>query len=176
MHIILLGDPCVGKTSLVVRYIEGRFRSYYEPTHGIETSRKCIGPLQVFIHEYTGHASHIIHSECVGAMIVFDVCNPASFDHVESWRSKVLSAATFPVHFLLIGNKNDQEPRAISLTTASTFAKTNHMKYVDVSIQDDPYMGSCISEWLENVSANKHTRMQGETIETKFRYRSCILQ
>ena len=40
MKLILIGDPGVGKTSLVARYVEGRFQGEYLLTVGLNVSSK----------------------------------------------------------------------------------------------------------------------------------------
>jgi Ras-related protein Rab-11A len=50
----------------------------------------------------------------VGALIVFDVANRKSFDHVNEWLSAVLDKADPNVQIGLVGHKVDQLRREVS--------------------------------------------------------------
>ena len=42
LKVILLGDPSVGKTSLIQQYIHGRFKHSYQVTIGLDVLSKSI--------------------------------------------------------------------------------------------------------------------------------------
>jgi GTPase SAR1 family protein len=50
----------------------------------------------------------------VGALIVFDVANRKSFEHVSEWLSAVLDKAEASVQIGLVGHKVDQLRREVS--------------------------------------------------------------
>ena len=50
----------------------------------------------------------------MGALIVFDLTNRNSFDHVKEWFGAVREKAEDSVQVGLIGNKSDIDKRAVS--------------------------------------------------------------
>jgi GTPase SAR1 family protein len=52
----------------------------------------------------------------VGALIVFDLSNRSSFDHVREWLNAIQERADPSVQIGLIGHKSDSTRRAIGAT------------------------------------------------------------
>lgn len=86
--ICLLGDFAVGKTSLVRRYVEGRFDDRYLSTIGVKISRKHIATdnyeLNLIIwdlaggEEFAGHDRNYLRG-AAGALLVCDLTRPDTF-------------------------------------------------------------------------------------------------
>jgi small GTP-binding protein len=112
----ILGDPSVGKTSLVRHYCDGYFRENYLSTIGVSFLRKeltinnntitlqlwDLGGQSIFggqLRENYLRGSH-------GALILFDLTAPASFAHVQQWYDEVMSACQ-KIPVIIIGNKSD---------------------------------------------------------------------
>lgn len=73
--------------------------------------------------------------------VVFDVTAPTSFKSLDSWRDEFLIQASprepenFP--FVLLGNKVDLEPRAVSAKRAQQWCQTkNNMPYFETSAKE----------------------------------------
>jgi small GTP-binding protein len=59
--IILIGDGAVGKTSLISRFVEGRFESSYQATLGVDLFNKTVtlpnGSVMLNIWDIAGQSS-----------------------------------------------------------------------------------------------------------------------
>eukprot|EP01115_Flamella_aegyptia_P004682 TRINITY_DN20007_c0_g1_i1.p1 TRINITY_DN20007_c0_g1~~TRINITY_DN20007_c0_g1_i1.p1 ORF type:complete len:157 (-),score=47.75 TRINITY_DN20007_c0_g1_i1:42-512(-) len=74
-------------------------------------------------------------------VLVFDVTNAKSFEHIENWRDEFLTQAaprnpeSFP--FILIGNKIDQENRVVTTKRAQAWCQANgNMPYFETSAKE----------------------------------------
>lgn len=94
MKIITAGNGGVGKTTLLYRYVEGKFLTDTKATLGVEFFWKVFnakekqidlqlwdfGGQQVFRHILKNYASG-----ANGALILFDLTNKSSLEHIDEW-------------------------------------------------------------------------------------------
>ena len=139
--VILCGDPSVGKTSILARYVDGQFSDDYNQTIGanflikeIELS-KVIDKLDIknpklkkdikdkgfklYFWDLGGQHDKLFSNEyyfvqAVGAFIVYDVINKESFDNIDFWISK-LKELSGEIPFIIIGNKIDKKDERLIL-------------------------------------------------------------
>ncbi len=112
--IVLLGDGAVGKTSLVRRYVKGRFDKDYVATIGVNVQNIVLEDLDIHLNIwdiygqksiYPGkHSSNYIGAE--GAVIVFDITRKKTFIHVNEWIEQ-LYETTGRIPVIVLGNKKD---------------------------------------------------------------------
>lgn len=133
--VILCGDPQVGKTSLLARYVDGKFSEEYHQTIGanflikeIDLSQ-IIDKLQIlnpelkkdvkekgfklYFWDIGGQTDKLFANEyyfiqAVGSMIVFNLNDYSSFKNLEFWISK-LNELSGDVPYIIVGNKSDLE-------------------------------------------------------------------
>jgi small GTP-binding protein len=115
--ICLLGEPSVGKTSLIRRFVLSRFDEKYISTLGTTVSRKTIpiprqdAEVQLLIWDVSGQREFKrIHSAALkgakGALVVCDCTRRETLDGLEKWVNSLLSVSgEVPVVFL--ANKSD---------------------------------------------------------------------
>ncbi|NVM29220.1 MAG: GTP-binding protein [Candidatus Helarchaeota archaeon] len=128
MHILklcVLGDGAVGKTSIIIRHVDKRFEEEYKPTIGFDIALKTMKieeggiEAELLIWDIAGQAIfEKIREEYLqgtnGALILFDLTNKESFDHVEDWIRELTKFAG-KVPFVVVGNKADlSDQRAVS--------------------------------------------------------------
>jgi small GTP-binding protein len=118
--IIVLGDPGVGKTSLILRYTNNAFRRSYIPTLGVHVSDKIFKindtVIQLVIWDLAGQQkfSTMRHQFYVGSdgfILVFDLTNPTSFENLSNWFLDIQNQFKdqTPIIGYVIGNKCDLE-------------------------------------------------------------------
>lgn len=145
--VCLLGDFAVGKTSLIRRYVEGRYDEKYLSTIGVNISRKAIEQdeymLNLLIWDLAGgddfaKVGRSYLSGAVAALIVCDLTRPDTLATFDFYATKML-AINPQAKLLFAGNKVDLEAeRCIDLEDAAlvsdglggrffaTSAKTGH--------------------------------------------------
>uniref|UniRef100_A0A7S4HSE0 Uncharacterized protein n=1 Tax=Vannella robusta TaxID=1487602 RepID=A0A7S4HSE0_9EUKA len=69
-----------------------------------------------------------------GAILVYDISNRESFNHVSSWLADARSLASTDVVIVLVGNKVDKESeRDVQFLEASRFAQENDLMFLETS-------------------------------------------
>jgi len=111
----VLGDPGVGKTSIINRYIKNVFSADYLSTIGANVSTKELDiegtTLILSLWDIAGQttsrslsASH--YSGSGGAVFVYDMTSQASFDDLVQWEFQ-LKKAVKDIPSIVIANKTD---------------------------------------------------------------------
>jgi small GTP-binding protein len=134
--ISLLGDGTVGKTALRHRFMKGLFDTNYSMTIGADFATKTIKiadrQIKFQIWDLAGqrHFSMIrpvYYRGSLGALVVFDISNPESFQNVLNWIEELWKnngKGLIPI--LLLGNKLDLRnkfPETISLDQGKKLAE-----------------------------------------------------
>ncbi len=124
--ICLLGDPAVGKTSLIHRYVYDVFEDKYLSTIGAKITKKTNiveipeanvnVELTLIIWDITGqkmfHSVHYSYYKGVEAVLaVADITRSETFDNITSWLSEVFKVAQ-SVPVLILANKYDLKEQA----------------------------------------------------------------
>ncbi|MHA1651245.1 MAG: GTP-binding protein [Candidatus Helarchaeota archaeon] len=121
--IIVIGDPSVGKTTLMLRYTQKKFRELYIPTVGAQISRKIVkieGYLcSLNIWDIAGQQKfsnirRLFYEGADAAIIVFDLTNKTSFINSSTWYND-FSSHSDSSFGVLIGNKVDLKKNRIVL-------------------------------------------------------------
>lgn len=119
--VLVIGEPSVGKTSIIKRYTEGFFSGTYRHTIGVDFALKQIDwdtntsvRLQLWDiagQERFGAMTHIYYKEASAAICVFSLTHRHSFEAIARWKhdldAKVKLPSGTPIPAFLVGNKND---------------------------------------------------------------------
>ncbi|MFX1562996.1 MAG: Rab family GTPase [Promethearchaeota archaeon] len=114
--IVTLGEPAVGKTSLVTKYVTGRFDRDYRRTLGIDISTydsKIDDKLfKLLIWDLAGQDIFVdLRTRyCQGAsggIVVFDLTRPQTFEVVHDWVEAMRRSVEYDPVLVLLGNKAD---------------------------------------------------------------------
>lgn len=143
LKFILIGDIDVGKSKLLIRFIDNTYFENFGIQIGVDFKTKDIdidgNIIKLQIWDPTGYhqKANIAASyyRCVSAFIlVFNITKRESFDSIVNfWYEdikKYILVDDFP--FILVGNQIDRE-REVSFSEAESFAVKNGMKYFEAS-------------------------------------------
>ncbi len=139
LKICLLGEKKVGKTTLVYRFIENKFRTDFRSTLGVNLLKKTvkIGDATVVtqIWDLGGQEPFkklrkLYLEGAEGALLLFDVTNQQSFIKLGEWISSFREVhGNKPI--VLIGNKMDlKENIIIDQSQAERYANENNLSLV----------------------------------------------
>jgi len=138
---IVVGDGGVGKTALTLRFSKGFFTEDYKMTIGVDFHVKTIsidtheGPIKCKLQLWdTGGQERfssirpMYYRGSLGTILVFDLTNSASFEHLPQWIEEVRANIKADIPVLLIGNKSDlTDQRAVSLDEINNFTRDFNM-------------------------------------------------
>ena len=115
--IVIVGDYSVGKSTLISKFVENRFRDQYIPTLGVNISRKSLdindSHIDLMIWDIAGQDQFLtvrqrFYQESEGYFIVFDTTRKSSLDHIGRWYREVLKyTKTNTTPFVIVANKID---------------------------------------------------------------------
>ncbi|MHA1302031.1 MAG: Rab family GTPase, partial [Candidatus Helarchaeota archaeon] len=95
--IVVIGDPAVGKTSLIYRFSEHKFEKEYKPTLGANILIKDLqlenNTIKFLIYDIAGHMNwdeirQLYYKGAQAAIIVFDVTRPKTLSSVDIWNQE----------------------------------------------------------------------------------------
>lgn len=146
--VTVIGNAEVGKTSLVVRYVEGYFNPKYIMTIGtnffvkdIEMGDRILR-LQLWDtagQERFGPIRRLFYRGVKGALLVYDQANPLSFERLGYWVNEVRQACgNIPI--ILIGNKADL-PAKVAPGEGEQFAREHQMLFIESSAKSGLNVG-----------------------------------
>ena len=142
--VVIIGDASVGKTSLIIRYINNTFSENVKPTIGCDHYDKDVSVnghnVKLSIWDTAGQerfrglsSSYYKKARCV--IVVFDITKKSTFDKIDFWRDEIANFADPDVIVVLIGNKIDlQDKRAVLKDDATSYVnKHKFALYMETS-------------------------------------------
>ena len=192
-RIIMLGDCCVGKTSLTHKLDDKKnYKFVYEPTIGVDYSSKTIDlkddiTIKCQIWDTAGQEKFvsIIRSyfhNVSGIIVVFDLSKRSTFKNLKMWFSEInKNKSNHYVSIMILGNKLDRQYREISTNEARDFAEENGAIYMEMSVKTgknvDKVLKVLCNDMLKHKDENKGLKkIEGIKINLKDDYnmeRSC---
>lgn len=141
--VVLVGDAKVGKSSILSRWIHDVFYETYESTVSPEFSSKAVRVdgqvyrLQVwdigFAEQETAAQFPAFVSGASGALLIYDLSDPASFDGVTHWHEQVQALAGSEYVPVVIGCKSDLKVADGVVQRADAFCKSIYASHVKCS-------------------------------------------
>ncbi|MHA1975056.1 MAG: Rab family GTPase [Candidatus Hodarchaeales archaeon] len=135
--IILAGDGSVGKTTLINRFVTGRFNSDYKATIGVDIFSKRFKvnekSINLQIWDIAGQSlfrnfRKKFYSQARGALLVFDLTLPSSLESLGHWIEDIVEV-TGSIPLILIGNKSDlTKLRTVTDDEISNFLDTHNIE------------------------------------------------
>ena len=141
--VLLLGNSDVGKSSLILRYVDQVWSDTFVPTIGVDFKVKTLEidnkQIKMQIWDTAGQERfrNVISSYFRGShgiFLIYDITNRDSFKNLENWLIEIEKNASQNVLKILIGNKSDLvDDREIKTEEGQAFANRNGMKFIETS-------------------------------------------
>lgn len=159
--IILVGESGVGKTCLAQRYTKGKFEfnpssigvDYYP--HGINIDGDSI---EMQIWDTAGSEKYrslvqTYYRGALGALVVFDLNSPITFEKVTFWIDSIREANENKTDIILVGNKSDLDID-VDYNKINEIKNKYQIEYFDTSAKDNLN----VNEVFESLAKKIHTR------------------
>ncbi|XP_028129937.1 ras-related protein Rab-21 [Diabrotica virgifera virgifera] len=131
--VVLLGEGCVGKTSLVIRYIEDKFNpkhistiqaSFLTKKLNLDGNRVNLSIWDTAGQEKFHALGPIYYRSSNGAVLVYDITDEDSFQKVKSWVKELRKMLGTDISLVIVGNKSDLEKdRHVDVEEAKSYAE-----------------------------------------------------
>lgn len=125
---------CVGKTSLVLRYIHNKFNdqhlttiqaSFLKKTLNIENKRVNLAIWDTAGQERFHALGPIYYRDANGALLIYDITDRSSFDRVQNWVKELKKMLGDNITIVIAGNKIDLErQRVVSIEEGEKYARS----------------------------------------------------
>lgn len=119
LKLTVLGDPAVGKTSLINKYITDSFSSDYQPTLGVNILTKDLqfeennSEIRLLLWDLAGQEKYeltrkMFFQGSAGSLLVYDKTRSSTFERISSkWLKDFKEYGRPDGVYILVGNKLD---------------------------------------------------------------------
>ncbi len=166
---IIVGDSAVGKSCLLLRFVEQKFIPLHDVTVGVEFCNKTLQvpskdgsekTIKVQIWDTAGQEqfrsiTRSYYRGAAGALLVYDVTNRSSFEALEGWLKDMLAGVGMEASpngvsgmvIMLVGNKTDLEhKRKVSREEGEQFARDHGLLFIETSAKDNLNVSESFNE------------------------------
>jgi len=140
---IIIVDAACGKSCILHRFIDDKFKKESTHTIGVEFGSKIIEvggqhvKLQIWDtagQERFRSVTRSYYRGAAGAVLVYDITSRESYNHVNSWLEDARALANPDIAIVLVGNKIDlASEREVTFMEASRFAQENDLIFLETS-------------------------------------------
>lgn len=151
--IIIVGDSSVGKSCLIIRYVDNIYTDSYINTIGIEFKIKTIiingikRKLQII--DTSGQKQLPIgawlYKKAHGWVIMYDITDRVSFSHINLWLEQIeqFGDHEHTVKYI-VGNKCDlDDRRVVSTDEGKAFATAHQLEFFETSAKTSTGVSEC---------------------------------
>jgi len=143
--VIVLGDPAVGKTSLLKQYVTKQFVKNYLPTVGVNIVKEQIqleeqnATVNLMFWDVAGQPQfYMLHKPYFngadGMLLVFDLTRSSTFSNINNWCNTAAKYGLSKIPRILIANKIDlKDERKIILPMAEHLSEKLNAPYFETS-------------------------------------------
>lgn len=154
--ILLIGDSGVGKSSIVLRFIDDTYTDRYISTIGVDFKIKTINinnkiiKLQIWDTAGQERFRTITTSYYRGAhgiIVVFDLNNIISLENIDQWFDNISKYGNENIQKILVGNKSDIErDKNISQFKLQQIINKYDLIYIETSARNNTNINNIFDE------------------------------
>ena len=162
--VLLIGDSSVGKTSVLLRYVDDTFNPEFQTTIGVDFKISTfqlngkIIKLQLWDTAGQDRFKNIVASYYRGAhgiILVFDITSSMSFQSVSRWYDEAQNYLQKSVPKLLVGNKADlSSQRTVKVEDAKELASRLGVEYIETSAKNSQNVNLAFETLTRNILNN----------------------
>jgi len=156
LKVVIVGDATVGKSCLLLRFCDKRFRPTHVATAGVEFGCRVVESdgyrFKVHVWDTAGQelyrsVTRSYYRFSAVVLMVFDVTNRLSFEHLYTWLDEVRETTALACVLALIGNKSDLSgSRCVTREEAEGFADRIGALYFETSALKDKGVAEAFTE------------------------------
>ena len=162
IKIITLGDSHVGKSSLIIKYIDNKFSNVYMSTIGFDLKHKQINlkdgiEAKIMIYDTAGQerfkslAANYI-KKANGILLVYDIADHSTFENIGMWMESITEEKGDKLPIVLVGNKADlEDERQVSYKEGKDLAENKGFHFYETSCKNGANVTECFLDLAELV-------------------------
>jgi len=143
--VVLIGDPGVGKTSIILRFVDNTFIPDNVTTNGVNIKTRALQfgkkTVKLVLADTAGQerfrtVSRSIYRDADAVIIVYDQANEKSFTSLKFWLNEVEKYARENTQKFVVASKSDLN-LVVPLAAGKGFAEDLHVPFFEVSAKLD---------------------------------------
>ncbi|KAI9349201.1 ras family-domain-containing protein [Obelidium mucronatum] len=161
VKLVLLGEAAVGKSSLVLRFVNNEFQENKEPTIGAAfLTQKCRLEDKIIKFEIWDTAGQerfaslapMYYRNAQAAVVAYDITKQASLEKAKSWVKELQRQANPNIIIALVGNKLDLErERAVPTEEAQAYATEQGLLFTEASAKTGDFVMEVFTEIAKKI-------------------------
>ena len=138
---VVLGEASVGKSCIILNFVEQKPREYYQITIACDYATRTINTdnknIRIQIWDTAGAENFrsitmSYYRHCIAAVVVYDISNKKSFESIMEWLEKLRDNSHEQINVILVGNKTDLESkREVTYDEGKNFADEQEIDFVE---------------------------------------------
>ena len=161
--ILVVGESNVGKTCLLLRYVDDNYSDKNSSTIGVDFKSKAIDingelvKLQIWDTAGAEKFQSITKAYfrgALGILVVFDLTDNDTFEKVSNWIDSI-NEIHEKISIILVGNKSDLDHK-VSREKVESIAEKYKIKYFETSAKDN----SNVYEVFQCLANDIHSRLE----------------
>jgi small GTP-binding protein len=163
--ILTIGESGVGKTCILRRFVENKFLKNHLATIGIDFKTKTLiinkQEIKLKIWDTAGqerfrNITTQYYKGADGIVLIYDVTDDASYEKIRDWMEQILSTTKREdIGLVLLGNKCDMEPRAVSEEQGNKMAEELNVSYFETSALTGQGINEAFNELTRDIMKRK---------------------
>lgn len=161
LKILIIGESGVGKSSLLLRFVEDNFDPSQALTIGVDFKTKKItvddNTVKLAIWDTAGQErfrtlTPSYYRDAQGAVLVYDVTSVQTFTKLETWLDELDTYSTKNnIVKMVVGNKIDKENREVSREQGMKFARRHKTLFIESSAKTKDGVQCAFEELVQKI-------------------------
>ncbi len=163
VKMLIIGDQAVGKSSLLMRFIDEKFSLSMMGTAGVDMKKKVIEnnnqKINFLFYDSAGHDRfrHLTKQHYQGSkgiILAYDVTDKKTFDNVDGWINSIKENADSNAEMIIIGNKIDLTDRAVTTDDAKELYNKHGIEVFEASAKSGDNVKEAFLKLIDNILKN----------------------
>ena len=162
--LILIGDSCVGKSNILLKYLKNEFDTNSRATVGVEFGTKNIflnnKKIKIQIWDTAGEERYrsitsAYYKGAKGALIVYDITKKSSFNNIDKWISDLKLNGDKNICIIILGNKSDlEDKREVNKEEGIKKSEMYKTAFLETSALNGENINKAFDELIEQIIQN----------------------
>ena len=175
INILVLGNGSVGKSSIIIKYIDNKFSLNYLTTLGLDFKQKKIKlengkEINLKIFDTAGQERYKSVSisfikKADGVLLIYDISNRNSFEAINGWIQSLTDVGKENIPVILVGNKCDLTEDIRKVSNEEGIQKSNeyNIPFFETSCKNGININEVFDKIIEEITCNSNWNSSGKS-------------